>query len=402
MRILVANNYYYMRGGAERVMFNDMRALAANGEYVVPFSVSDPANDPSEHSASFAKGVEVHATNPLRKLRAAHEAIHCARTATAFAAVLDTVRPDVLHCHNIYGRLTTSILLVARKRGIPAVLTVHDYKVVCPSYLMLRDGKPCHACVDGNYYRCGVYRCHKGRIAESAVYSAEAYFARLRNSYGAISTFLCPSRFIADLLVKSGIKAGRVAYHPNSVDAKSYEPCYEGGYVLYAGRLSREKGVSTLIDALKETNIPLRIAGAGPLDASLRAQVKDAGKSHIVFEGHCDSARLAQLYRNAAFVVVPSEWYENAPMSILEAFAQGKCVVASNIGGIPELVTDGETGHLFPWGNTEELRRAVCKLWLDVQGRRRMGASARALVETRFSQTIRTASLLKIYGSICR
>ena len=401
MRILVANNYYYMRGGAERVMFNDMQSLTANGEDVVPFSVSDPANTPSEHSANFAQGVEVHATNPLRKLRAAGEAIHCGRTARAFATVLDKVQPDVLHCHNIYGRLTTSILLVARRRGIPAVLTVHDYKVVCPSYLMLRDGKPCHACVDGNYYRCGAYRCHKNRVAESVVYSAEAYFARLSQSYSAISTFLCPSKFIADLLIRSGIAADRVTYHPNSVDTQSFQPSYEGDYVLYAGRLSREKGISTLIEALTETNIPLRIAGAGPLEASLQAQVDKAGKSNITFEGHCDTGRLARLYQNAAFVVVPSEWYENAPMSILEAFAYGKCVVASNIGGIPELVTDGETGYLFPWGHAADLRSAVSKLWLDAEARRRMGRSARKLAEVRFSQNVRTASLLKIYGSLC-
>ena len=399
MRILIANNYYYLRGGAERVMFNDMRALAAKGAEVVPFSVADPANIPTQYSAGFTRGAEVHATRPLRRLRAAREAIHCRGSARDIGSLIDRLRPDVLHCHNIYGRLSTSILPVARRYKLPVVLTVHDYKVVCPSYLMLRDGKPCTACVDGGYYRCAVHKCHKRQLAASAVYSVEAYYARLTDSYGAVSAFLCPSLFIAELLVKSGVDRRRVIHHPNSVDPCACKPHYEGEYVLYAGRLSREKGIATLIGALKGAGIPLRIAGSGPMEDSLRTQAAEAG-SRILFEGHCDDARLATLYRNAAFVVVPSEWYENAPMAVLEAFAYGKPVVASRIGGIPELVADGETGYLFTWGNREELLAAVSKLWADRPGRQRMGYNGRTLVETRYSQRTRTESLLKIYDDL--
>jgi glycosyltransferase involved in cell wall biosynthesis len=402
MRVLVANNYYYLRGGAERVMFNDIQALTDSGADVAPFSAIDPANMPSEYSPYFARGVDVHATNPLRRLRAAREAIHCTRTARAFAKALDKVKPDILHYHNIYGRLTTSILPVARRRGIPAVLTVHDYKLVCPSYLTLRDGKPCTACVDGRYYRCAVHQCHKKNFAASATYAAEAYYARLTDSYGAISAFLCPSRFIAGLLIQSGIDPARVIYHPNCVDPDAYTPCYEGEYALYTGRLSHEKGIATLVEAMKGTGIPLRIAGAGPMEPALRALATgDSGNSRIVFEGHCDGDRLASLYRNAAFVVAPSEWNENAPMAILEAFAYGKPVVASRIGGIPEMIADGENGYLFQSGNREELLAVLTRLWNDRQGQQRMGYNARKLVESRYSQERRTASLLKIYDNLC-
>jgi glycosyltransferase involved in cell wall biosynthesis len=402
MRLLVANNYFYLRGGAERVMFNDIRSLMDSGIDVVPFSVSDPANVPDRHSSDFTSGVDVHATHPLRRLRAAGEAIYCRSSAKAFAALIEKVRPDVLHCHNIYGRITTSILPVARRYGLPVVMTVHDYKVVCPSYLMLRDGKPCSACVDGRYYRCAIYRCHKQQVAESAVYALEAYYAGQTDSYGAVSAFLCPSRFIADLLIRSGIHPNRIIYHPNSVDPDAYTPDYDGEYALYTGRLSREKGIVTLLDALKGTDIPLRIAGAGPLEPALRAQVERDGGSRVVFEGHCEGARLSALYRNAAFVVVPSEWYENAPMSVLEAFAYGKPVVASRIGGIPEMVVDGENGYLFTWGVKEELRAKIEGLWGDRPGRRRMGQDARRLVETRYSQRHRTESLLEIYSNLGR
>jgi glycosyltransferase involved in cell wall biosynthesis len=403
MKVLLANNYFYLRGGCERVMFDDMRALTDKGVDIVPFSAVDPANVPSEYSSYFACGVDIHATNPLRQLQAARETIHCTRTAEAFAKLIDKTQPDVVHFHNIYGRLTTSILGVARRLGLPAVLTAHDYKVACPSYLMLRDGKPCMSCVDGGYYRCAIHRCHKQNLATSVVSAAEAYYARFADSYGAASTFLCPSLFMSDVLIRSGIDAGRVMYHPNSVDPFAYTPCYEGEYVLYAGRLSQEKGLPTLVQAMLGTGIPLKIAGAGPMEEQLRATVatKDSGSS-ITFEGHCDGVRLAALYRNAAFVVVPSEWYENAPMSILEAFAYGKPVVGSRIGGIPELISEGENGHLVESSAPEQLRTAISQLWSDGKARASMGRNARRLVETKFSQNTRTAALLSIYDTLFR
>lgn len=400
MRVVVANNYYYLRGGAERVMFNDIRALAEDGVEVIPFSAEDPANTPGSSLPDFARGADVHAAAPLRRMGAAVESIHCGRAARAFAALLEKYRPDVVHFHNIYGRLSTAVLPVPQKLGIPSVLTTHDYKVVCPSYLMLRDGKPCSACLDGGYYRCAVHKCHKGKLAESLVYSIEAYHSRNAGHYAAVTAFLCPSRFVADLLVQSGIDRSRVVYQPNSIDALSYEPRYGGEYALYAGRLSHEKGIATLIDAVIGTGIPLRIAGTGPLEPELRKRVLDSSGTPPVFEGHCDGSRLADLYRNAAFVVVPSEWYENAPMVILEAFACGKPVVAARIGGIAEMVDEGETGRLFSSGNRHELREVLTHLWSQPAEQWRMGRNARQTVESKFSQERRTESLRSIYQSL--
>lgn len=397
MKVILANNYFYMRGGAERVMFNDLDALSTRGVEVVPFSAVDPANLPSDHSDEFAEGVDVHATSASGRLRAAREAIHCARTAKAFARLLDKERPDIVHFHNIYGRLTTSILPLARERGIASVLTVHDYKVACPAYLMLRNGKPCMACVDGRYSRCAIHRCHKGNLAASTVYAIEAWYSRKSGSYDAVSAFLCPSRFIGDVLQQSGIDESRIIYHPNCVNPEAYEPSYEGAYALFTGRLSHEKGIATLLEAVKGTGIPLKIAGTGPLLQSLEDQVAKGGLKDITFEGHCTGERLAALYRGAAVVVVPSEWFENAPMVILEAFAYGKPVVAARIGGIPEMIEEGQTGRLFMPGHALELRYTLGNLWNRPDELRRMGRNARSAVETRFSEKRRVASLIAIY-----
>lgn len=400
MKVLVANNYYYLRGGCERVMFNDIRAMSAHGLDIVPFSAADPDNFPTEYSSYFVPGANIRATDALGRAEAAVDAIHCSRTAKAFDRMLDDVKPDLIHCHNVYGRLSTSILGIAKKHSVPAVLTVHDYKVVCPSYLMLRDGKPCSACIDGGYYRCAVNRCHKGQVAASIVYSIEAYWSRLTGNYGAVSSFLCPSHFIAGLLRQSGIDETRVCYHPNCVEPADYAPSYEGQYVLSVGRLSYEKGLPTFLEAMLGTKVPVRVAGTGPMESSLREMAANDGNS-IVLEGHCSGDRLAELYRNAAFVVVPSEWYENAPMSILESFAYGKPVIGTRIGGIPELITEGEHGYLVDPGNKDQLRAVICELWNNRVAQHGMGRNARRLIETKFAQSSRTTSLLNIYRSVC-
>lgn len=401
MKVLMANNYFYLRGGCERVMFNDMQALTSQGIEVIPFSAADEANVQTPYSPYFAPGADIRATSPLKRIGAAVDAIHCRRTTEAFAKLLDETQPDIVHCHNVYGRLSTAILAVAKKRNVPVVLTVHDYKVVCPAYLMLRNGKPCSACLDGGYYRCAVNRCHKGQGAASLVYAIEAYYAKLSGNYGSVSAFLAPSRFIADLLRQSGIHDDRVIYHANCVEPEDYQPSYEGTYVLSVGRLSHEKGLPTLIQAMMGSKIPMRVAGTGPLEPELRQMAEQDGGS-IVLEGHCGGEKLAELYRNAAFVVVPSEWYENAPMSILESFAYGKPVIGTRIGGIPELINEGEHGYLVDPEAPAQLRSTIQKLWNDRGAQSTMGRKARLLVETKFAQSTRTASLLRIYERMCR
>jgi glycosyltransferase involved in cell wall biosynthesis len=401
MKVLVANNYYHLRGGCERVMFNDIRALSAQGIDIVPFSAADPQNVETPYSSFFVPGADIRATNPLRRVEAAIDAIHCRRTVEAFGRILGHTKPDIVHCHNIYGRLSTSILREAKQRHIPIVLTVHDYKVVCPSYLMLKKGKPCSACIDGHYYRCATHRCHKGQTAASIVYAIESYYARSTGNYGAVSAFLAPSLFIADLLRQSGIDETRVVYHPNCVEPDEYAPSYEGQYVLSVGRLSHEKGLATLLQSMLGTKIPLRVAGTGPMEANLNQMAEKDGGS-IILEGHCGGAKLADLYRNAAFVVVPSEWYENAPMSILEAFAYGKPVVGTRIGGIPEMITEGKHGYLVDPESPEQLRAAIRRLWHNREAQAAMGRHARQLIEGKFAQHTRTASLLNIYESVCR
>jgi len=401
VKIAQVNNYYYLRGGSERVMYDDRDALIAAGHDVVPFAPRDERNLPAASEAYFPVVTDYAQASGTGVFKAAANIVYSPTVARAFAAFLHDLRPDLIHCHNIYGRLTTAVLDQASRMGIPTVLTVHDLKLVCPAYLGLRQGQPCMLCRDGGYWRCVRYRCHKRNTAASLVYSIEAYFNRLASKYDAVERFLCPSHFIQEALIDAGIPAERLVYHPNALNPQNYVPNYEpGDYVLYAGRLSAEKGILTLLDAVAGAGIPLRIAGAGPLDSALRARIAN-GKIQVQMEGHCSGKRLSDLYRHAAFTAIPSEWYENAPMSALESFAYGKPVLASRIGGNPELVMEGESGRLFAPGNAEDLASAMRSMWANRDELATMGKRARALVEKDYAQEKRLANMLEIYRNVC-
>ncbi len=397
MKIALVNNYYYLRGGSERVLYDDRDALLAAGHEVLPFAPRDARNDAAVSSSHFPAVHDPRQATGMNVLKAACNVIYSSKAGRAFQGFVDRFQPDVIHCHNIYGRLTTSVLDQARQSGIPVVMTVHDLKLVCPAYLGLRQGKPCLLCQDGGYWRCARYKCHKSSAAASLVYTVEAYFARITRKYHAVARFLCPSRFIQGVLIDAGVPSERIVYHPNALQAGLYPPRPEPGeYLFYAGRLSSEKGLFTLLDAIESAGLPLRIAGAGPLDNALRARIQER-RLPVRMEGYCHHERLADLYRNAAFVVAPSEWYENASMSVLEAFAYGKPVLASRIGGNPELVMEGQSGRLFTPGSAGELASAAGAMWKDRPGLARMGRQAHELVRQNFSRASRTEALLAIY-----
>jgi glycosyltransferase involved in cell wall biosynthesis len=400
VKIAVVNNYYYLRGGSERVLFSDQESLRAVGHDVRPFAPRDERNEEAVSQGYFPAVKECHGGRPVSQAKAAVNIIYSSAVGRAFGNFLDEFLPDVIHCHNIYGKLTTAVLDEAKRRGVPIVLTAHDQKLVCPAYLGLRHGRPCQRCIDGGYWRCLQWKCHKQSAVASLIYTVESYLNRFAGKYDAVSRFLCPSRFLQSTLVRSGIDQDRAVYHPNAVAFWNYLPSFEpGNYCLYVGRLSPEKGLMTLLEAAARNRIPLRIAGTGPLDEGVKKQIARR-QLNVHMEGYRSGADLAELYRNSAFTVVPSEWYENASMSVLESFAYGKPVLASAIGGNPELVIDGKTGRLFPPAGVAALAETASEMWADRDELSEMGRNARSLIENDFSQDRRIADLIRIYEEV--
>ena len=402
-KILFANNYYYLRGGSERVFFDELNWLSSLGHEIVPFSRSHANNLTTPYDTFFSLGLNFNSIGLLRKTSAALNIVYSRINRRSFTILLNQENPDIVHGHNIYGGLSYSIVDAARKRNIPFVLTLHDLKLACPSYLMLNRGKICEKCGTGSFWHCAVEHCHKESFSASLVNTVEAYFNKALGKYDWISRFFCPSRFLMNKIASSGIPFEKLVYLPNALDPKAYNPIIsKGGYALFAGRLSREKGILTLLQAFKNLNVPLRIAGTGPMEEDCKAFATSNGMSHVSFEGYCQGQQLRELFQHSAFLIIPSEWYENAPMSILEAFAYGKPVIGSQLGGIPEQVYHHETGLLFEAGSSEALAGLVSNLWDKPSNIESMGRAARRRIETDFCSDRHVERLLATYDEVIK
>lgn len=396
MKVLLANKFFFHKGGAEVVMFQERQFLLRSGEQVIDFSMQDERNFDSSYKSHFVSHKDYRKGSSISKLGPALSLIHSREAVSKIAALIDSTRPDLMHCHNIYHQITPSIVSVAKSRGIPVILTLHDFKPVCPVYVRLRAGQPCSLCLHGDFIQVLTNRCASGSIGASALLYAEAAIQRWLGNYEKVDLFLAPSRFMRDAAL-SRFRPDQVALLYNGVDTDETEmSTRDEGYALYLGRLSEEKGVETLLRAHGAAGTwQLVVAGTGPLERDLQRRYPTAR-----FVGQLSGEALRETIRGASAIVVPSEWYENCPMSVLEGMACGKPVIASRIGGIPELVVDGETGVLFEPGDGDELRSHVSRLMDDLSLRARMGAAGRIRAERHFSNEKHNANLINTYRSL--
>lgn len=399
MKILIANKFFFRNGGSEVVMFQERDYLLASGHQVVDFSMQDERNLPSDYADQFIERQDYRGGGKWSKLKSAASMIHSPEAVRRISALIQATRPDLVHCHNIYHQLTPSIVGAAKKLGVPVVLTLHDYKPVCPVYNRLSQGKPCSACLDGDFTQVMRRRCAEGSLGKSALLYAEAAVQRRLGNYEQVDAFIAPSRFMQEAIThRIPFEKARLLY--NGMDTEGVRGTgADDGYVLYLGRLSAEKGVATLLQAHASSRAgwKLVVAGTGPLETELKLKYK-----HASFVGHVTGDRLREVIDRASVVVVPSEWYENCPMSVLEAMAYGKPVVGSRMGGIPELVLDGETGFLFEAGSVDDLRARLDQLMHDGNLRGRLGANARQRVQADFSLDRHNTCLMDIYESILK
>lgn len=399
MKVLIANKFFFRNGGAEVVLFQERAFLKQLGHEVVDFSMRDSRNISSNYADYFVAGYDYRASGWVHKARAVSAFMHSWEAVRRIGVLIDRHRPDVLHCHNIYHQLTPSIIGAAKQRAVPVVLTLHDYKPVCPAYTRLREGAVCSKCLDGTFRGVIHGRCAEGSLARSALLYAEAVLQRWLGSYERVDKFIAPSDFMRRSVL-TRFREDQVDLLPNGVDLAEISQSFrDDNYVLYLGRLSAEKGIETLLraHAASQARWALRVAGTGPLETTLRSTYPRAE-----YLGHLTGGTLSAAVANASAVVVPSEWYENCPMSVLEAMAYGKPVVAARIGGIPELVEDGISGLLFESGNIADLRDTIESLMSNPARRNEMGMAARRRVEQHFSLERHNSQLLSIYDEVLK
>ncbi|MGY4320280.1 glycosyltransferase family 4 protein [Bradyrhizobium sp. JR3.5] len=344
MKILVAHNRYQGGRGGEDVVFEaEVDLLRGAGHSVETLTVSNEAIN--SLAARIATTLSI-ADNAEGK--------------RAVAEALDRFRPDIVHVHNFFPLLSPAVFDVCRQQRVPAVVTLHNYRTICTGGMLLRDGRICHKCLDRGHLWGVAHRCYRGSLPGSL---ASAHMIARHQRRGTWTRpglrLIALTQFARTLFTQAGFDAGRIDVKPNFMaDPGAPDPAMPRTGLLYVGRLSREKGVGVLLDAVAGTGMPLRIVGEGPERAALEARAP----ANVRFLGALSRADVLREMASARALVVPSLWYEGFPMVVVEAFAQGTPVIASEIGGLAEVVSAGKTGALVPPGDTAGLRQRIVEL----------------------------------------
>lgn len=405
MKILQINKFYYRRRGAETYLFDLIDLLQQHGHDVAVFAMDHPKNEASPYSEYFVSNVDYDALQLSAKLKAARRLLWSREAQQQLEKLLQKFQPDVAHIHNIYHQISPSILVTLKRHGIPIVQTLHDYKLICPNYELYTQGNVCERCRGHRYYNAVTHRCLKNSTAASALAMAEMYAHKWRGVYEKnVDCFISPSQFLKEKIMEWGEAVRRIEVVPNFISAATIPPTehYEP-YFLYAGAISEIKGVRLLLDNFQKNHydFSLRLAGDGPLLSELRAQVKNSvAKSNIEFLGLLPKAELYTQLASAYAIIVPSRHYENFPYSILEAFAHGKPVIASQRGGILELIND-QTGWLFNPDQPATLDSAIRAAIIYPEEVRRRGQIARRLIEQHLDPQTHYERIFEIYQSVC-
>lgn len=376
MRIVLVNKFHYRKGGAETYYLTIGEKLKEMGHEVAYFSMKHPNNLPCAQEKYFVTQREYNnVKNPLMAARDGLALLYSNEAKHNFEELCGDFKPDIVHMSNVHRQITLSILDAPylSEHHVPVVYTAHDYVTICPGYLMLDgSGKVCDACLDGKYRHCIEKVCVKGSRAKSALAAAEASFNRRRHMNEKIDKVIAPSRFMRLKLVEGGWPEDKVVFMQNFASDEILERASSTGdstdrkhpYVLFFGRLSHEKGIDVLVHAFIKAlpNLPsglrLVIAGDGPEKDAIESFVKET-HAPIELVGYKTGEELKSLVAGALLAVSPSVWRENMPYSIIEALAEGTPVIGSRIGGIPELISDDETGWLCELGDKSSLANVL-------------------------------------------
>ncbi len=362
MRVLIVNKFYYNRGGDCVCAINLEKLLREKGHEVAVFAMQYDENMQSEFAKYFASNVEF-AGGVSAKLNAAKRIFGMGSIKKEFARILKEFAPDVVHLHNIHSYLSPVVAKLAKKYGAKVVWTLHDYKLLCPSYACLKAGETCEMCYNDKKWVLK-NRCMKGSLAASALAFLEAKYWNKSKLEKYTDAFVCPSEFMRSRMTIGGF--GKLNVVCNFVDPvkldlfRQQDASNRDDYYIYVGRLSQEKGVSTLINVAKTLPYKLKIVGGGPLEEQLKSLC--AANANIEFLGHQDATTVARLLSSAKFAVVPSEWYENNPLSVIESLCAGTPVVGANMGGIPELLNE-KNGVISVPKNEASLKKCIDEAW---------------------------------------
>ena len=365
-KILVVNWTWYPSGGDWTYIDNVRRFYESKGHEVIPFSMKDERNFDTPFAKYFVSNIDYKNLNknkdPFAAVKVLRNSLYSAEAKRNIRSLLAQNEIDIVHLNNIHHYLTpSSIIPEIKKHNIPILWTVHDYSILCPNTTFISNDKICERCKPKKYYQCVLHKCKKRSLLASSVAAMESYINKWLDPYKHVDYFLCPSQFIADKFIQFGHDKKKVVRLYNPFDITALENIAqhrveEAKYIVYVGNILKLKGIFTLAEAVKGLDIKLYIIGDGEAMPELQAFVEKSKISNISFVGKKTKQEVLSYVKGAQFVVVPSEWYENLPYSLVEALLLAKPVLGARIGGIPELVLDNQTGFLFESGNKQDIR----------------------------------------------
>lgn len=408
MRILQINNCHYRRGGADVVYLNTGDLLEKKGHDVFYFSQKNENNYPAKSDRFFIESIDFFNRSLFQKINLIPRFFYSKEAAAKLKELIKECKPQIAHIHTYKGTLTPSILDVLKKAKIPIVISLHDYGFLCPHNSFI-DGKgqvctKCHT--KNNSFYCILNKCNRGNLALSTISAFEFFIHKNLFPFSKYFDHLIGvSKFICNLHLENKSFKNKVTQLYNFYpDIEKLNPTYtKGDSFLFYGRLSSEKGVKTLLDAWLglDKEIKLKIVGDGPLKSYVIDFIKKRKGKNIEYLGSKNKQEIDVLLSESSFIIVPSEWYENNPLTIVESFANGKPIIGADIGGIPEIVENNINGFIFRQGIIEDLRRCVNKAYnLKLDRYVEMSINARLFAEKNFSEVHHYENLMKIYNQL--
>lgn len=397
MKILMVNKFLYYRGGAETYFLKIGKYLESRGHQVEYFGMFDEKNVVGNQDELYTENMDFH-TSSLKKLLYPFRIIYSFDAAKKITKIIKRFQPDVIHLNNINFQLTPSIIEAAAKLKVPVVQTVHDYQMLCPNHLMYSEvyGGVCERCLHGSSWNCAKGSCIHGSRVKSIIGSVEAQLYKMLGTYKKVQKYICPSYFMEKKLLENPIYHGKTVAMHNFIEMlPECEKEAEEKYVLFFGRLSEEKGLDVFLQACRELpGIRFVIAGSGPMEEVCK------GIPNVDFVGFKVGEELNRLIGNAYFSVYPSIWYENCPLSVLESEMLGTPVLASEMGGIPELIQENETGMLLEELTVDCMKGTIEKLYADKAKVEHMSEKCMQNRESLVTLEKYCDFLLEIYGQV--
>lgn len=413
MRILLVNYRYFISGGPEKYMFNIKKMLEDHGHEVIPFSIHSNKNVETEYSKYFVEPIggrdatyfdEVKKT-PKSIWQMLTRSIYSVEVKKAIQREIRDVKPDLVYIIHFVNKLSPSVITGAKKMGLPVVLRLSDYFLLCPRFDFMYQKNVCEDCLTCGYRSCIKKRCVKGSLFASVVRVFSMKVHNLMKVYDKVDAFITPSEYLKGKLSENGFDKEKIHCIPTFTASKSEvgEPRI-GEYGLYFGRITEEKGVDTVVKAYEKLpGYRVKIMGDDTTEEAVRLKkyVEEKRLDNIEFLGFKGGAELEEIIKEAKFTLIPSIWYDNLPNTALESFQYSKPVIASNIGSLPELVVDGDNGFLFEPGNAQELAEKI-KRFDDDETVETMGKNSRKKLEERFAPDKHYNALMKLLKDVMK